>query len=71
MVSNAEANLAQGQNKRSAEVVYTIQNQSVIIDGEVEGLIECEILMCMEERTMPMGVRDVPLVEDSLDKRSL
>lgn len=50
VVFNAEVNLVEGQNERSVEDALNIDNgrSLVIIDEEVGGLMECEMLMSME-----------------------
>ena len=48
MVPNTEVNLAEGRNERSTEDAYIIESESVTNDEELEGLMECEILMGMK-----------------------
>ena len=71
MVPNTEVNLAEGRNERSTEDAYIIESESVTNDEEVKDSIECEILMSMKGRLMPMGVREVPIEEDLLDEGSI
>ena len=67
MVRNTEVNMAEGQYERSIGDAYTNENESVIYAEEEKDSIESEMLMSIKERTMPMGVSDVPTADDSSD----
>ena len=57
VVPSTEVNLVEGRNERSVEDAFNLKNEFVIFDEEVKDSIECEMVMGMKERTMPMGGR--------------